>query len=154
VVVIIVIAAVAGGSKKKHTASTTATTDATQLVTTTTIPTTTIPTTTEAPTTTLPLAVRNAIRSAQQYLDLGSGFSRLGLIAQLSSSAVGFPQDVATQAVDSLNEDWNAQAVLAAKDYMNLEAFSCSGLVGQLSSSAVQFTLTEAQYGAKQVGIC
>jgi host cell surface-exposed lipoprotein len=36
-----------------------------------------------------------------------------------------------------------------------MSAFSCSGLVDQLSSSAgEQFTLAQAQYGAKAVGIC
>jgi hypothetical protein len=87
---------------------------------------------------------------------MGDGFSRAGLIDQLSSSSgEGFPLADATYAVDSLNVDWNAQAVLSAKGYLKTDSFSCSGLVEQLSSSAgEQFTLAQAQYGAKAAGIC
>lgn len=87
---------------------------------------------------------------------MGQGFSRLGLIQQLSSPAGdGYPLADATYAVDSLHVDWNAQAALSAKNYLSLEPFSCSGLVQQLSSSAGdQFTLAQAQYGAKVAGVC
>lgn len=69
-----------------------------------------------SPTTTLPLQERNAIRAAKQYLALGMGFSQAGLIQQLSSSAGdGYPLAIATATVDSLNVNWDAQAVLAAK---------------------------------------
>ncbi len=124
---------------------------------TTTPPTTTPPTTTP-PTTTPSLtpSQQNAIRAAQQYLSMGTGFSRLGLIQQLSSpSGDGYPLADATYAVDSLSEDWNAQAALSAKNYLSTTSFSCSGLIQQLSSSAGdQFTLAQAQYGAKAAGIC
>jgi hypothetical protein len=70
-------------------------------------------------------------------LSLGNGFSRLGLIQQLSSAAgEGYPLADATFAVDSLHEDWNAQAALAAKGYLKTMPFSCSALTEQLSSSA------------------
>lgn len=87
---------------------------------------------------------------------MGQGFSRLGLIQQLSSQAgEGYSLADATFAVDSLHVDWNAQAVLSAKNYLSTMSFSCSGLVEQLSSSAgEQFTLAQAQYGAKAAGIC
>ena len=84
------------------------------------------------------------------------GFSRQGLIDQLSSSA-GDDYEVAdaTIAVDSLNEDWNAQAVRSAKDYLELTSFSCKGLIEQLSSSAGdKFTVAEATYGANQTDAC
>lgn len=97
----------------------------------------------------------NAARSAQQYLTI-SGFSRKGLISQLSSDA-GDRYDVsdATIAVDSLDVDWNQQAVRSAKQYLTLSGFSCSGLVEQLSSGAGdQYTKSQATYGAKQAGAC
>ncbi|WP_205670217.1 Ltp family lipoprotein [Amycolatopsis sp. CFH S0078] len=93
--------------------------------------------------------------AAQSYLDM-NGFSRAGLIQQLSSSAGDqYPKDVATQAVDSLNVDWNAQAVRAAQSYLNMDHFSCSGLIEQLSSSAGdQYTKAQASYGAHHTSAC
>jgi hypothetical protein len=84
------------------------------------------------------------------------GFSRQGLIDQLSSSAGdGYPVGDATVAVDSLHVDWNAQAVKSAKDYLQMTSFSCQGLVEQLSSSAGEkFTVPQAQYAAHKVGLC
>ena len=113
------------------------------------------PASTASPTT-LSLQEENAIRGAKQYLALGSGFSQAGLIQQLSSSAgSGYPLAIATAAVDSLNVDWNAQAVLAAKAYLRTSSFSCSGMVQQLDSSAgSQFTEAQAQYAATAVGLC
>ncbi len=134
----------------------------------TTLPTTAPPTTAAAPTTQAPttpappttsgptLSQQNAIKAGQQYLNLGSGFSQAGLIQQLSSQAGdGYSLADATYAVDHLNVDWNAQAVLSAKAYLKTSAFSCSALVEQLSSSAGdQFTTAQAQYGANATGIC
>lgn len=98
----------------------------------------------------------NAVASAQQYLDGGTGFSRNGLIDQLSSQyGEGYPKNVATIAVDSLHEDWNAQAVLAANNYLETQPFSCSGLIGQLESEyGSQFTHSQAVYGAKASKAC
>lgn len=97
----------------------------------------------------------NAVRSAKQYLSM-TGFSRDGLIEQLSSSAGdGYDVADATIAVDSLNTDWNEQAVRSAKEYLNMMGFSCDGLVEQLSSSAgSKYTVSEAKYGAQQAGAC
>jgi hypothetical protein len=99
---------------------------------------------------------RNAVAAAQQYLSMGQGFSRAGLIQQLSSpDGDQYSVADATFAVDSLNVDWNAQAVLSAKNYLKTQPFSCSALVEQLSSpDGDQFTLAQAQYGAKAAGIC
>ena len=98
---------------------------------------------------------RNAARSAKQYLNL-TGFSRDGLIEQLSSSAgEGYEVADATVAVDSLGVDWNENAVKSAKEYLNLSGFSCKGLIEQLSSSAgSQYTVSQATYGARQAGAC
>lgn len=97
----------------------------------------------------------NAVRSAKQYLSF-SGFSRNGLIQQLSSDAGdGYKVADATAAVDSLNIDWNKQAAKSAKQYLSLSGFSCKGLIDQLSSSAGDgYTKNQAAYGAQQAGAC
>ena len=97
----------------------------------------------------------NAARSAEQYL-LMAGFSRDGLIHQLSSDAgEGYDSADATAAVDSLSVDWNLQAVRSAKQYLGMEGFSCKGLIKQLSSNAGEkFTISQATYGAQQAGAC
>jgi hypothetical protein len=99
--------------------------------------------------------VENAIRSAESYLSL-SGFSRDGLIEQLSSSyGDGYSISDATAAVDSLSVDWNAQAVRSAEQYLQMTGFSCSGLIEQLSSDyGSKYTVDQATYGAKQAGAC
>jgi uncharacterized membrane protein YeiB len=98
---------------------------------------------------------QNAARSAQQYLSI-SGFSRQGLIDQLSSSAGdGYSVQDATVAVDSLTVNWNAEAVKSAKQYLSISAFSCNGLIQQLDSSAGdKYTVAQATYGAQQAGAC
>jgi hypothetical protein len=100
-------------------------------------------------------AQQNAVAAAQNYLSI-AGFSKQGLIDQLSSSAGdGYSLSDATVAVDSLTVDWNAQAVRAAKAYLQTSPFSCQDLVQQLSSSAGdQYTKAQAQYAATKVGIC
>lgn len=98
---------------------------------------------------------KNAARSAKQYLSV-AGFSRDGLIQQLSSDAGdGYEISDAAVAVDSLNIDWNQEAVKSAKQYLSMMGFSCKGLIHQLSSSAGdKYTVDQATYGAKQAGGC
>ena len=98
---------------------------------------------------------KNAVRSAKQYLDM-QGFSRAGLINQLSSDAGdGYKVADATVAVDSLNADWNKQAERSAKQYLDMMGFSCKGLIEQLSSSAGDgYTKDQATHGARAVGAC
>jgi Host cell surface-exposed lipoprotein len=98
---------------------------------------------------------QQALESAQSYLDLGSGFSRAGLIAQLDSPYGGkFSVADATWAADHSGADWDAQAVLAAKGYMQLGGFSRASLIDQLDSPyGGQFTLAQATYAANQVGL-
>ncbi|PPJ36341.1 hypothetical protein C5E45_20010 [Nocardia nova] len=86
---------------------------------------------------------RNATQSAKQYLEL-SGFSRSGLIEQLEYE--GYSTEDAAAAVDSLNVDWNEQAVRCAKQYLELTSFSRSGLIDQLVYEG--FTHAQAEYGA------
>ena len=98
---------------------------------------------------------KNALRSAKSYLSF-SGFSRAGLIAQLSSEyGDGYSVADATAAVNSLSVDWNAQAVRSAKQYLKIMGFSCSGLIDQLSSNfGDQYTRSQAAYGAQKAGAC
>jgi colicin import membrane protein len=58
----------------------------------------------------------------------------------------GYPSDIATQAVDSLNVDWAAQAVRSAESYLETSSFSQSGLAEQLEFEG--FTPEEAAHGA------
>jgi hypothetical protein len=85
-----------------------------------------------------------------------SGFSRQGLIDQLSSEyGEKFSVADATAAVDNLNVDWKAQAARSAAAYLEMSGFSCQGLIDQLSSpSGEQFTVEQATYGAGRAGIC
>ena len=85
-----------------------------------------------------------------------SGFSRQGLIDQLSSEyGDQFSVQDATAAVDSLHVDWNAQAVRSAQSYLEMSGFSCQGLIDQLSSPyGDKYTVDQATYGARQAGIC
>jgi hypothetical protein len=103
----------------------------------------------------LTAAQQNAVRSASLYLSI-SGFSRAGLIHQLSSTAGdGYDVADATAAVDSLSVDWNENATKSARQYLSISGFSCAGLVQQLSSSSGdKYTVTEAKYGALQAGAC
>ena len=84
------------------------------------------------------------------------GFSRQGLIDQLSSQyGSQYAVEDATFAVDSLNVDWNAQAVKSANSYLKFTGFSCQGLIDQLSSQyGSQYTVEQATYAATQVGLC
>ena len=99
---------------------------------------------------------QQALQSAQSYLAMGSGFSQAGLIAQLDSPYGGqFSVADATWAADNSGADWNAQAVLAAKGYMqSVGGFSRDSLIAQLDSPyGGQFTLAQATYAAGQVGL-
>jgi len=95
-----------------------------------------------------------AIGSAQDYLQL-KGFSRLGLIQQLSSEyGEGFSKADAIFAVDHIDVDWNEQAVRAAKSYLELKHFSRAGLIQQLESPyGDQFTHAQAVYGVSKSGL-
>src|ERR1022692_4617905 len=101
-------------------------------------------------------AQQQAITSAESYLSSGQGFSRKGLIHQLSSKyGEGFSGKLAVFAVDHVKVNWYKQAVISAKGYLRSgQGFSYSGLVEQLSSPyGEQFTLAQAQYAAKAVGL-
>jgi hypothetical protein len=103
----------------------------------------------------LTVAEEQVIQSAKGYLAMGSGFSRAGLIEQLSSnSGEGFSHKLAVFAVKYLHPNWNQQAVLSAKSYMQMGGFSRASLIDQLhSASGEGFTLAQAVYAANHVGL-
>jgi Host cell surface-exposed lipoprotein len=98
---------------------------------------------------------QQAIEAAEGYLQMGSGFSRLGLIQQLDSSAGNsFPESVAKFAVNHIKVNWDHQAAEAAKGYMQEGGFSYDSMVQQLDSPyGNDFTYSQAAYGAKAVGL-
>ncbi len=66
-------------------------------------------------------AQQQAVDAANGYLTEGQGFSEQGLLQQLTSGAgSGFTQAQAEYAINYLHPDWDAQAVDAAKGYMQL----------------------------------
>lgn len=100
-------------------------------------------------------AQQQAVTAAQQYLDLGSGFSYKGLLNQLTSAeGSGFHPSDAKFAISYLHPDWNKQAVESAESYMKMGGFSRSSLIDQLTSSAGdQYTEAQAAYAARHVGL-
>lgn len=110
------------------------------------------PTTAEAPPEPeLTAGQRNALESAESYLEFGA-FSRRGLIDQLTSEyGDGYSKKDATFAVDALDVNWKKQAVKAAEGYLEFGAFSLQGLIEQLESEyGDQFTHAQAVYGARK----
>jgi hypothetical protein len=95
---------------------------------------------------------KNALESAQNYVEM-SGFSKAGLIQQLSSSAGdGYSKADATFAANHVGADWNKEAVESAKNYLEITPMSKDGLIQQLSSSAGdKYTEAQARYAANEV---
>lgn len=97
-----------------------------------------------------------AVESAQSYLEL-SGFSRAGLIDQLSSEyGDKYTAEEAAAAVQHLEDsslvDWKEEAVQAAQSYLEYSEFSREGLIDQLTSEyGDKFTAEEAEYAVSQV---
>jgi Host cell surface-exposed lipoprotein len=98
---------------------------------------------------------QQAVGAANGYLGIGTGFSEQGLLKQLTSSAGnGFTEAQAEYAVNHVHPDWDAQAVDAAKGYMQIGGFSRASLIQQLTSSyGSGFTEAQAEYAASQVGL-
>lgn len=91
---------------------------------------------------------RNAVRSAESYLDFAS-FSRQGLIGQLEFE--DYSTDDATFAVDYVSPDWNEQAAESAQSYLEFTSFSRQGLIDQLVFEG--YTYEQAEYGVDQTGL-
>jgi hypothetical protein len=112
------------------------------------------PTKTSKPKPSFTVSQEQAIGSAKNYLGI-SGFSRVGLIQQLSSEyGDGFSKADAMFAVNHMRVDWNEQAVRSAKNYLSISHFSRAGLIQQLHSSYGDgYTLAQATYAANHVGL-
>lgn len=101
---------------------------------------------------------QQAYSAAIDYLGF-SAFSRAALIGQLSSKyGSQFPAADAEFAVARIERegkvDWNEQAAIAAKEYLEFSSFSRQGLLDQLMSRhGSQFTRAQAEYGVNQTGL-
>ena len=94
-------------------------------------------------------AQQQAVDSAQDYLSEGQGFSKQGLLNQLTSSfGEGFSKSDAEFAIKYLNPNWDQQAVDSAKSYLSEgQGFSEQGLLQQLTTNAGEgFTEAQAEY--------
>lgn len=100
-----------------------------------------------APGPSLTTSQRNAVRKANDYLDV-LAFSKSGLVSQLEYN--GYSTADATYAVNSISVNWNEQAAKKAKSYLDVMAFSRSGLIEQLEYNG--FTRAQAEYGVSKVG--
>jgi hypothetical protein len=100
------------------------------------------------------VAQKNAIESAQSYLDL-SGMSRSGVIQQLTSKAgEGYKMADAVFAVKHMKVDWNKEAVESAEAYVDLSGTSRVGLIKQLTAKAGErFTPKQATYAASHIKV-
>ncbi len=74
--------------------------------------------------------------------------SRNELIEQLKFD--GFETDAATIAADYIYMDWNEQATIKAKEYLDFMGFSKKGLIEQLQFDG--FTKEQSEYAASAVG--
>jgi Host cell surface-exposed lipoprotein len=94
-------------------------------------------------------AQQQAVDSAGDYLSEGQGFSKQGLLNQLTSSfGEGFSESNAEFAIRYLNPNWDQQAVDSAKGYLSEgQGFSEQGLLQQLTTTAGEgFTEAQAEY--------
>lgn len=92
---------------------------------------------------------QQAVDAAEGYLSDGQGFSKQGLVSQLTSSAGdGFSKPDAEFAINYLKPDWDAQAVDSATGYLTGgQGFSEQGLLHQLTATAGEgFTQAQAEY--------
>lgn len=90
---------------------------------------------------------RNALKSAQNYIDM-MHFSEKGLYEQLTSEyGEQYPADAAQYAIENVKVDWNEEALEAAQSYLEIMPMSDAELFEQLTSEyGEQFTEEQAQY--------
>ena len=102
----------------------------------------------EQPDISISMGEKNALQSAKDYLNYLGGFSYEGLIEQLGFE--GYTHSEAVYAADNCGADWNEQAAIAARQYLNTLSFSRQGLIEQLEFEG--FTHSQAVYGVEQNG--
>lgn len=95
----------------------------------------------------VPREHRNALKSAQNYIDL-MPFSEKGLFEQLTSEfGDQYPEDAAKYAIENVVVDYNEEALEAAMNYQELMPMSDQELFEQLTSEyGEQFTEEQARY--------
>lgn len=95
----------------------------------------------------VPREHKNALKSAQNYLDL-MAFSEKGLFEQLTSEhGDKYPEEAAQYAIDNVEVDYNEQALKSAQSYQELMPMSDQELYDQLTSEhGEKFTEEQAQY--------
>lgn len=100
----------------------------------------------------IPREHRNALRSAESYLDFTS-FSYQGLYDQLTSEyADSYSPDAAQYAVDNVDADWFQEAVESAESYLDFMPMSETELFNQLTSDyGDKFTSEQAQHAVDTV---
>jgi hypothetical protein len=99
---------------------------------------------------------QQAIQAAESYLSEGQGFSKVGLIGQLDSSAGnGFSYADALFAVNHVTVNWDQQAIDSAKSYLTSgQGFSYNGLLQQLTSQAGEgFSMSEATFALNHITV-
>ena len=100
----------------------------------------------------IPMEYKQALKSAENYIDM-MAFSKEGLYDQLTSEyADQFTEEAAKYAIENLDVDWKEEAVESAENYLDTMSFSKDGLYDQLTSEyGDQFTEEEAQYAVDKV---
>lgn len=95
----------------------------------------------------VPREHRNALKSAQNYLDF-MPFSEKGLFEQLTSEyGDQYPEEAAQYAIENVEVDYNEQALKAAENYQELIPMSDKELFDQLTSEyGDQYTEEQAKY--------
>ncbi len=95
----------------------------------------------------VPREYRNALKAAQNYIDI-MPFSERGLYDQLTSEyGDQYPEEAAQYAIENVEVDYNEEALKAAKNYLEIMPMSDNELFDQLTSEyGDQFTEEQARY--------
>lgn len=127
------------------------TSEANQVVESSTQPETTIAQITETQTK-ISSEYSNALKKAEMY-STSMHMSKQGLYDQLISPyGENFPADAAQYAIDNIVADWNENALAKADSYANAMYMSKAGVYDQLISEyGEKFTKEEAQYAVDNV---
>lgn len=101
----------------------------------------------EEPEDDVPREYRNALNSAQNYIDI-MAFSEAGLYNQLTSEyGEQYPAEAAQYAIENVIVDYNQEALESAMQYQEIMPMSDKELFNQFTSEfGEQFTEGQAQY--------
>jgi hypothetical protein len=94
----------------------------------------------------VPAEYKSALGKATTYSKT-MNMSKKGVYNQLTSTIEGFSAEAAQYAIDNVQADWNANALVKAKSYQNNMSMSPAAIRDQLTSEyGEQFTAAEAEY--------